>query len=67
MLLRVDTRTLWKNEVSKASDYNITPISRSPAGDRRGLLVVFLIASRRLWFKPMVRHFLLLKVAIAYL
>ena len=30
------------NEVSKTSDYNITPISRSPAGDVRGLLVVFL-------------------------
>ena len=31
-----------KNEVSKASDYNITPISRGPTGDGRGLLVVFL-------------------------
>ena len=28
--------------MSKASDYNITPISRSPVGGGRGLLVVFL-------------------------
>ena len=31
-----------KNEVIKASDYNITPTSRSPAGGGRGLLIVFL-------------------------
>ena len=31
---------IWKNEVSNASDYNITPISR--VGGGRGLLVVFL-------------------------
>ena len=29
-------------EVSKAFDYNITPISRSPVGGGRSLLVVFL-------------------------
>ena len=33
---------IWKKEVSKASDYNITPINRSPVGDGRGLLIVFL-------------------------
>ena len=30
------------NEISKASDYNITPIRGSPVGGDRGLLVVFL-------------------------
>ena len=34
---------ICKNEVSKAFDYDITPICRSPAGGGRGLLVVFLI------------------------
>ena len=29
-------------EVSKASDYNITPICTIPVGDDRGLLAVFL-------------------------
>ena len=33
---------IWKNEESKASDYNLTPISRCLIGDGRGLLVVFL-------------------------
>ena len=41
-MLRVDTRTNMKERSKQASDYNITPISTSPVGDGRGLLVVFL-------------------------
>ena len=39
VLIHVGT---WKNEISKESDYTITPISRNPTGGGRGLLLVFL-------------------------